>query len=65
MASDGQLVLTFSTCAGHSYRVEFKDNLGAAWAPLAGAVFATGQRVEISDPGPLPSQRYYRIAQLD
>ncbi len=64
--STGFVVLTFSTSPGHSYRVNFTDNLDPpAWKPLTGAVFATGQQLAVRDPGPLPPQRYYRIGQLD
>jgi hypothetical protein len=58
--------LTFSTSPGHSYRVDFKNDLNTAyWSPLTGPVFATGAQLTIADPGPFPAQRFYRIIQLD
>jgi hypothetical protein len=62
----GPVVLTFSTSPGHSYRVDFKDDLdNPTWTPLNAVVFATGQQLAVTDSGPFPAQRYYRIVQLD
>jgi hypothetical protein len=66
VAPGGPVVLTFSTSPGHSYRVDFKDDLDTpAWTPLNAVVFATGQQLAVTDSGPFPAQRYYRIVQLD
>lgn len=62
----GSISLTFPTSPGHSYRVEFKNDLNApVWAPLGADIFATGQELTITDPGPAIAQRFYRIRLLD
>ncbi|HEY5913330.1 MAG TPA: lamin tail domain-containing protein [Verrucomicrobiae bacterium] len=62
----GAVALSFQTSPGHSYRVEFKDDLQAAfWTPLGQDVFATATEIFVNDPSPSPSQRYYRVVQLD
>jgi hypothetical protein len=63
---DGAVTLTFQAALGHTYRVEFKDDLAlSAWAPLGPNVFATSTEVVINDPSPSPFQRFYRIVQVN
>jgi hypothetical protein len=62
----GSVSLTFPTSPGHSYRVEFKNDLNApVWTPLGGEQFATGEEMTISDPGPAMTERFYRVRLLD
>lgn len=58
----GELVLLeWNTFPGHTYRVQFKDNLtDAAWTDLAPDVTATGATTAVELPMPA-SQRYYRV----
>jgi hypothetical protein len=65
VAADGAVALAFQTWPGHSYRVEFKAELGSPWQPLTGSLFATGQELIVTDPGPAAAQRFYRVVQLD
>jgi hypothetical protein len=64
--SNGQpLALTLQTAPGHTYRVEFKDDLSAPfWLPLTGDLMATGSQLVITDPEPSAAQRYYRVVQV-
>ncbi len=60
------LTLTLRTAPGHSYRVEFKDDLSAPfWLPLTGDLMATGSQLVITDPAPNAAQRYYRVVQVE
>ncbi len=62
----GNVVLTFQTWPGHTYQVQYKDDLGAAsWTPLGGGIFATDTQVQAADPNPSSEQRYYRVVQLN
>lgn len=62
----GAVSLSFPTSPGHTYRVEFKDDLSApAWLPLGTDHFATTQTLTITDPGAGGGQRFYRVALLD
>jgi len=58
--------LSFATSPGHTYRVEFKDDLTApAWTPLGNDHFATNQSLTVTDPGVPVGSRFYRVALLD
>jgi len=66
LTASGQASLTFQTWPGHTYRLEYNDNLAASpWIPLTGNLFATGTQLVVSDPSPSPDQRFYRIFQAD
>jgi hypothetical protein len=59
---NGQVNLLFSTLAGRSYQVEFKDNLtDFSWTALGGPVTGTGNPVQIQDNLSGHQQRFYRI----
>ncbi len=61
-----QVTLTFGTVPGHSYRVDYKDNLAlGSWAPLTGILFATGAQLTVADPGVGAASRFYRVVQVD
>ena len=61
-----QCALTFVTSPGHTYRVEFKNDLNAGgWTPLGGDIFAVGNQYTITDPISGIGQRYYRILQVE
>jgi hypothetical protein len=65
-APDGPVSLTFQTWPGHTYRLEYKDDLTTSnWLPLSGNLFATGAQLTASDPSPLQDHRFYRIVQAD
>ncbi|MDB6125051.1 MAG: hypothetical protein JWQ71_4044 [Pedosphaera sp.] len=60
--SSGQLMLSWSTVPGQSYRVEYKTNLtDAAWIPLSGDVTATGNSATKIDSPDSLSSRFYHI----
>lgn len=62
----GAVLLAFSASPGHSYRVEYKDDLNVSiWTQLGTDVFATSVQAQVIDPNPASAQRYYRIVQLD
>jgi hypothetical protein len=61
----GLPMLSFGTSPGHFYRVEYKDDLGAAiWLPLSADLMATGPELVVVDPAPPAGQRFYRVQQL-
>jgi hypothetical protein len=61
LQGDGTFQLEFPTGPGHTYRVEYKDNLGdPIWLPLGADHFATLPTLRITD-SPAASQRFYRI----
>ena len=58
--------MVFQTWPGHTYRVEFKNDLLApAWTALTADLFATENQLNITDPAPAAAQRYYRIVQVN
>lgn len=62
--SGATVTLTFTTQPGLSYRVQFKDDLGAAeWSDLPGDVTATGSTTSKSDEHH-GVQRFYRVRVL-
>ncbi|HMJ64165.1 MAG TPA: lamin tail domain-containing protein, partial [Candidatus Binatia bacterium] len=60
----GDMVMTWSAEAGRTYRVQFKDDLNAAWSNLANvtAVGSSASRTNTITATPL--QRFYRIQLL-
>lgn len=57
--------LAFQCEPGHTYRVEFKDDLNeTTWRPLGTNQFATGTELLFNDNVSTP-QRYYRIALVE
>ena len=66
-SGDGQVHLGFAVQVGHHYRVDFKDQLEAAWAPLPGneSLLATTGTLTVNDTVTGRSQRFYRVVQLD
>jgi hypothetical protein len=66
--ADGQIQLSFAVVAGHHYRVEYKEQLGAtAWTALPGSenLLATGSSLSVNDNITGLNQRFYRVVQLD
>jgi Lamin Tail Domain/CotH kinase protein len=62
---DNSFALTLQTSPGHSYRVEFKDNLNdATWLPLGPVQMATESTLTVSDSAGGP-QRFYRITMVE
>jgi hypothetical protein len=58
---DGSFQLEFPTEAGHTYRVEYKNNLGdPIWLPLGSDHFATTSILLVSD-SPGAARRFYRV----
>jgi hypothetical protein len=58
---DGSCLLTFDASPGHTYRLEFKDELDETnWRPLGANQFATGATQFFSDT-PNEPQRFYRV----
>jgi hypothetical protein len=57
----GTFSFTFETRVGVNYLVEYKNNIDdATWTTLQ-TVVGDGTVVTITDPGPLPDKRFYRI----
>lgn len=60
----GQLIFSIATLPEHTYRVLYKDNLGApVWTQLAPDFVASGTTASITDPADVP-QRFYRVLQV-
>lgn len=54
--------LTWPWVSGKNYRVEFKDDLGAAsWQELGGSSTNQGNKAWLQDPAPAAGQRFYRV----
>jgi hypothetical protein len=65
LTSTGSPTVAFDTALGHTYRVQYKDNLSfPVWTPLTADLFATTTNLVITDPAPSPYRRYYRILQV-
>ena len=62
--SGSDLGLTFTSFAGKTYRIEFRDDLlTPTWTLLVGQVVATSGSTSIADPGAIAMpDRYYRAA---
>ena len=59
------VLVRWNSVPGSRYQLEHKDQLQAAdWTPLAGPQTADGDFLELTDPLPLPSQRFYRVRLL-
>jgi hypothetical protein len=57
--------LAWTTTAGTSYRVEYKDRLDApTWAPLGSDLIASGAMLSITNATTNSPQRFFRIRQL-
>jgi hypothetical protein len=65
--SGTQVSIGFQTTPGKTYRVEYKDNLGAAqWQWLNNQNYpAAGASLLVQDDLTGHAQRFYRIVQLD
>jgi hypothetical protein len=65
IVSGGTVNFNFTTVAGRTYRVDFKDNLNVpAWTPLGANQVATGTSLSVIDNIGVQAQRFYRIVQL-
>jgi len=61
LLSNRTIALTFQTSPGHTYRVEYKNDLtDSNWLPLGADYFAIGATQTIND-SPGSSQRFYRV----
>ncbi len=67
ISSDGVVVtLQWSAIPGHTYRVQFKDNLAAPlWSALGQAIPAVAETLSLSDIVGTNRQRIYRVMRLD
>jgi hypothetical protein len=62
----GSVSLTFSTIAGKTYRVEYRNDLNPGpWSQLGDPAVAVGNSITINDTIGAQAQRFYRIVQLD
>ena len=62
----GHVSLVFGTLATKTYRVEYKDFLGAAsWTPLGQPVVDSGDSLTVPDTIGSRPQRFYRIVQVN
>ncbi|HEY8991244.1 MAG TPA: LamG-like jellyroll fold domain-containing protein [Luteolibacter sp.] len=64
MISGNEVLLSFPTVAGKTYRLECSDTLlNDSWVPVLGNISGTGDVIQITDPvDSLQSRRFYRIA---
>ncbi|MBP8259618.1 MAG: lamin tail domain-containing protein [Verrucomicrobia bacterium] len=63
---DGAVRLTVPTSPGHTYCIEFTDDLSApAWTPLEPSWFAISEEATFVDDAPNGSQRFYRIVLIE
>lgn len=54
--------ITWSYVSGHSYQVEYKNNLtDSAWQQVAGTMNISGNQASMIDPAPASGQRFYRV----
>jgi hypothetical protein len=59
------VLFTFSTVAGRTYRVEYKDDLSQpAWTPLDSDRLASGSSLSVQESVVLNGRRFYRVALL-
>lgn len=66
IGENGSVDLVWNTALGKTYRVEYKERLGAGpWTVLGDTMIGTGTFLMISDPAVGVSQRFYRIVQID
>lgn len=64
--SNGMISLRWTTVAGRTYRVEYKDDLNApAWTPIGGAVAGNGSPSVLSAATQSPAQRFYRVVETE
>lgn len=59
----GGFQITWPSVPGTKYRVHYSDDM-QAWTAAVPDVFATGTITPWNDPGPLPTQRFYRVQAL-
>ena len=63
VGTGNQVVITFNTVPGLTYRVEYKNRLNAAtWTQLTPAQVATGTSLSVYDPFSGRKQRFYRVS---
>lgn len=56
------VLLSLNSLTGLTYTLEYKDSLpDPSWTPLAPGVAGSGGVIVLQDPGPFPSNRFYRI----
>ena len=63
---NGDILLNIGATVGKMYRVEYKNDLGAAtWTPLGPDQVATSSNLPITDTIGTNTQRFYRVVQLN
>ena len=63
--SASNFTVSFPTLLGQRYRLERNDTLNpGTWTPIADQVAGTGYPLQIVDPDPSASQRFYRVVIL-
>ncbi len=61
-ANGADLTVNFSSVSGITYRIEFKNDLTAAWSLFADQILGTGATIQLTDPGAASfPRRYYRL----
>jgi hypothetical protein len=59
------LVLSWTSTAGQSYQIEYKDNLAAStWTALGSSISGTGGIVSVTNDFTKSAQRFYRLSLL-
>jgi Tol biopolymer transport system component len=54
--------ITWPFVSGHSYQVEYKNNLtDSTWQQVAGTININGNQASMVDPAPASGQRFYRV----
>jgi Tol biopolymer transport system component len=55
-------VISWPFVSGHSYHVQFKNDLGdSSWQELDGTITVLGNQASTTDPSPSSGQRFYRV----
>jgi hypothetical protein len=59
----GNATISWTALPGHTYRVQYTDNLGSpsSWQTLSPDITASGSIATATDSAPNPTQRFYRI----
>jgi len=61
-ATDGHLVISWSTQSGQAYQVEYTDDLASgAWSLLSGPLLGTGVPILVTNNLALSTQRFFRV----
>lgn len=61
LSLNADLLLSWNSRSGQTYRIQFNDALGSNWISLPEHIFATGTNTTVNLPPPSQPHRFYRI----